>query len=90
MILESLMGVWKSVAGFFIDKLAAIDLPDWAAQLTDALTTLGAQLAGMSVWFNFGLGITTAGVVATVWASCLVVKIVLRIVAFVPVVGGAG
>lgn len=90
MIVEALMAVVHGVVGFVVGLFAGIDLPDWADQAQEALGTLSTYISGMGVWINWPLAVLVAGVVVSTFIGCLVVKIVLRIIAFLPMVGGAG
>jgi hypothetical protein len=89
-IVSGLFGAMNGFFGWVMSLLGGIHLPDWAQQLQDALSTCSTYLSGLGVWVNWPLAVTVGAVVLNVYLACLIVKVVLRIVAFLPMIGGAG
>lgn len=90
MVIEAIFGALNGFFAWVVGLFGGIQLPQWSDQLAGNLDDLATQISGMGVWVNFPLGVTVAGVVISVFLACLLVKVVLRIVAFLPFAGGAG
>lgn len=90
MVIEAL----SAFAAGFVEWLATLfpvwNVPSFMAGAGSGLVGLLASFSGFGAWVDFA--VLTACIAATVgtWLACFVFKLILKIVAFVPFVGGTG
>lgn len=89
MISEFFLGIADSIATWLLTLIPTV--PDTIfTNVTSTITGFAMYVASMSVWVNWqamGLQIT---VILGLYFTLMLLKVMLRLFAFVPVVGGAG
>lgn len=90
MIVQAFLDFAVGVMGWVLAPLQAVDFAPWVTQMDVNVGTVLGYLGGLGVWIDWSFVAAVLGGVALIWGICFAVKILLRLWAFVPQVGGAG
>lgn len=90
MITQAFFAVMTNLQTFLVSLTSGLSVPGWVSTMNTQVLQLLHMLDGGGVWLDWvTVGIVIPAVIA-VWASCFVIKLILRVWAFVPEFGGAG
>lgn len=90
MIIEWLVAVGSSIAGFIASLFPVWEPPAWFTDVGPQIQGLLTGADGMGVWVDFHLAGGIAGVVVTTYLVSFGIKLFLRAGSHIPQFGGAG
>lgn len=90
MITEWLFSLGMVLSDWFAGLFPDWDPPVFLATFDTQINDLLSKLSGVGVWADWTYILVVVSAVLAAWALGFVIKIVLRIAAFIPLVGGAG
>lgn len=90
MITEALISFGTGFVSFIAGIFPHWTAPDWLTGFGSQIQSILNPAQGLGVWLNFGLAGTVVVAVVGTWIVCFGIKLLLRIVSYVPLVGGAG
>lgn len=90
MVTEWFLTLGAGLIDWFWSLFAPIQIPGWVAGLDDQVNGILANVGGLAAWFPWVLAISLAGVTATTYLVCMVIKYGRAVFSYVPFFGGAG
>lgn len=90
MIVEWLVGLATSVAGWIADLFGEWTPPPELTGMVDGVRDFLAGMVGLGVWINWPVLAGCVAVAVTAWSSVLVIKLARAVAAHIPLFGGAG
>jgi len=89
-ITEWFLGIASSVWTWFGGLFPEWTPPEFLTTADDQINAILADLDGVAVWADWQYITVVVGVVIGTWALSFLVKIALRVAAYIPFFGGAG
>ena len=88
MITEFFIGLWDTIAVWFLGFFSSDNLPAWFLQFGDLISNLLASSAGMGAWLDWAFAIAVVVTVLTLWVVGFAVKTVRWLLGLIPTMGG--
>jgi hypothetical protein len=89
-IVEWILGLASTLVSFIGTLFQGWSAPAWTGQFATSIASFIASANGVGVWFPFATLSTVLASLAAFYGIVFGAKLVLRLVAFVPQIGGAG
>lgn len=90
MITTAVLGLVTGFATWIASLWPPLVLPDWLVNLDGTFNQVTSAISGLGAWIDWGLLVTIVGFALTVWIACVIFKVVLRVLSYLPLFGGAG
>lgn len=90
MIVEWLMRIGLKIAGWFVSLFPSTDPPQWIATLDDKWNAVVGGASGIGVWVDWTYVLVILGAVLAVYVAMFIVKVLMKVAAFIPFLGGSG
>lgn len=90
MIVEWLIRIGLKIAGWFMSLFPNTDPPAFLSTLDTQWNTVVAGASGMGVWVDWAYVLVVLGAVLAVYVAMFLVKVLMKVAAFFPFLGGSG
>lgn len=90
MIVEWLWSITAGFVGWIASWFDGVEVPAWLTDGTDALAGFLASAAGLGAWFPWEVISVVFGGLVAFYLVAFGIKLVLKVAAFLPFIGGSG
>lgn len=88
MITEFFIGLWDTIAVWFLSLFPADNLPAWFVGFGDLVSSLLASAGGLGAWVDWNFAIAVIVTVLGIWLVGFAVKTVRWLLGLIPTMGG--
>lgn len=90
MITQAVVNIASGFFAWLASLFPSWTPPDWFVSLSDYVNNVFSALNGLGAWVDWALFFGVLTLALATYVVCFTIKLVLRIAAYLPFVGGAG